>query len=499
MLGLLMGKYVPLFSIKQITFVLLTCFFLFLFLRFPSYQLAYRIQILTASLLCLTICATGILFMQYRLAEIPTDSLQSKQAKVLVEIEEPLQQHKKSTSILAKIIQWQESDTVLEKNGRIRIYFPLTINDSILTPNNWLLLNKTPQRIAAHTNTNFNYQQYAFAQGIYYQAYMKEKDFQLVKKQLPSMINSYLLRAKNFIIQLLDKYIKGEQEAAIAKALLIGYKKNMDRHLLDAYSKTGIIHIIAISGMHLGMIYLLLLKLLYPFRNKLHYALIEFTIVIIIIWLFTLLTGAAPSIVRAAIIFTCMSLGKLLKRKNNSLNALALAAICILIYNPLLMEDIGFQLSFAAVISIICFYIPIKNLVFVQNKILLLCWESVAITLAAQILTFPLLLYHFHQFPTIFLFTNFIAIPISGVVLYLELVLLITSSIPVLAMYIGKLIYLALSWLNNWVEAMAQLPFASITNISFTIPQTVALYIFIIILIKSTYFCASWKRKYNRP
>jgi len=102
--------------------------------------------------------------------------------------------------------------------------------------------------------------------------------------------------------------------------------------------------------------------------------------------------------------------------------------------------------------------------------------------MAAQLLTFPLLLYHFHQFPIIFLFTNFIAIPVSGVVLYIEILLLAANPLPFLAYPLGKCIFLLIAWLNSWVEAMAVLPFATVNNISITIPQTLAIYIFIIIL-----------------
>lgn len=480
--GLLLGKYLPVFSSTVIQCLLAFSLLLFTLLRFVNYKIAYRLQSFIGVLLLNTILCFGIVCMQFRLAEIPTSDSINKQSIVLVKIEEPLQQHQKSVSTLGRILQWKSENDIEIREGLIRIYFSRSCKENMITPNNWVVLYKTPQLISSNINGGFDYKHYAIIQGIYYQVYVQEKDFALVKKENISLLNQLLFISKQHIIQLLAQHIKGKQEAGIAQALLIGYKRNIDKALLDAYSKTGIIHIIAISGMHLGMIYLLLLKLLYPFRNKNHYPVMEFIIVLVIIWLFTLLTGAAPSIVRAAIIFCCMSMGKLLKRKYNSLNALSFAALCILFYNPLLIEDIGFQLSFAAVISIICFYIPIKNLLFIQNKILLLCWESVALTISAQILTFPLLLYHFHQFPIIFLFTNFIAIPVSGVVLYVELVMLAASPFPILANFFGKCIFWLISWLNSWVEAMAHLPFATIDNISITIPQTLAIYIFIIIL-----------------
>lgn len=480
--GLIIGKYLPVFSSTIIQCLLAFSLFLFTLLRFTNYKIAYRLEVCTGLLLINTILCLGIVCMQFRLARIPISNTINKQSIVLVKIEEPAQQHQKSVSALARILQWKSANIIEKREGLIRIYFPHSLKENIISPNNWVVLHKAPQLISSKVGSEFNYKHYANIQGIYYQVYIQEKDITLVKKQKASLLTDLLFTSKQSIIQLLAQYIEGKQEAGIAQALLIGYKSNIDKSLLDAYSKTGIIHIIAISGMHLGMIYLLLLKLLYPLRNKNHYPLIEFIIVIVIIWLFTFLTGAAPSIVRAAIIFCCMSMGKLLKRKYNSLNALSFAALCILFYNPLLIEDIGFQLSFAAVISIICFYTPIKNLVFIKNKILLLCWESVAITIAAQILTFPLLLYHFHQFPIIFLFTNFIAIPVSGVILYIEILLLAANPLPFLAYPLGKCIFLLIAWLNSWVEAMAVLPFATVNNISITIPQTLAIYIFIAVL-----------------
>ena len=193
------------------------------------------------------------------------------------------------------------------------------------------------------------------------------------------------------------------------------------------------------------------------------------------LWLFSLLAGAQPSIIRSAVMFTCIVLGESMTRKSSIYNTLAFSAFLLLCYNPYWLWDVGFQLSYTAVLSIVIFMQPIYNWFYVKNKILDFIWKLNAVTLAAQILTLPISIYHFHQFPNYFLLTNFVAVPLSSLIVLGEILLCAVSFIPPIAIFVGKI----LSWLiwsmNSYVERIEMLPFALWDSLQITIPQAIFL------------------------
>ena len=199
--------------------------------------------------------------------------------------------------------------------------------------------------------------------------------------------------------------IKGDKELGLAEALLIGYKDDLDKTLVQSYTNTGVVHIIAISGLHLGLIYWLLVQLLKPLQRRKYMKWLRPVIIILGLWLFSLLAGAQPSILRSAVMFTCIVIGETIAKKTSIYNSLALSAFGLLCWNPYWLWDVGFQLSYSAVLSIIIFMRPVYNLLYVKNKILDFFWKINAVTIAAQILTLPLSIYHFHQFP-VYLYTD---------------------------------------------------------------------------------------------
>lgn len=361
------------------------------------------------------------------------------------------------------------------------IYFHPSTNIRLINAGTIIQLHKKPLPIANTSNPGgFNFKEYAASQKIHHQIYLTSKDFSIVGKTNLSFSISLLSKAQQYILSALEKYIHNPRERSVAEALLIGYKKNLDKELMNAYSNTGVIHIIAISGLHLGMIYALLHLLFKPMNRlrKMHW--LKTSIILIIIWGFTLLTGAGASVLRAAVMFSFLLLGEHQNRPNHIINTLAASAFCLLLYRPLFLWDIGFQLSYAAVIGIVLFAKPIEKWIYVQNKILRYCWQLCSVTFAAQLLTVPLLLYYFNSFPNLFLFTNFIAVPISGFILYLLIGLLVIASFSFIANPIGILTERLILLMNGFIENSASLPFALNEYIQVSLAQTICLYIFII-------------------
>ena len=190
------------------------------------------------------------------------------------------------------------------------------------------------------------------------------------------------------------------------------------------------------------------------------------------LWLFTLLAGAQASVVRSAVMFTCIAVGDALARRTNIYNTLALSAFILLAFNPFWLWDVGFQLSYAAVLSIVTFYRAIYNWLYFPNKALDFIWKTMAISLAAQILTTPVSLYHFHQFPVLFLLTNVVAVPVSSVILFGEIAICIAAAVNPLANLLGQITEWLIYFMNSYIERIETISFSLWNGFSLSLPQT---------------------------
>lgn len=196
------------------------------------------------------------------------------------------------------------------------------------------------------------------------------------------------------------------------------------------------------------------------------------------LWIFSLLTGGSASVIRSAVMFTFITLGKaiILKRPASIFSSLAASAFVMLCYDPYYLWDVGFQLSYLAVIGIVVFQKPIYNIFFIKNKFIDKTWQLMAVSLAAQLLTFPVCIYYFHQFPNLFLLTNIIAVPLSAVILYAEIALVALSWTPFISTWLGKLAG-ALVWvMNKTILYINEFSFAVWDKIPATVPSTWLLY-----------------------
>ena len=396
----------------------------------------------------------------------------------------------KQWRVLAKAIAQENQGQWERVNGLVFLYSkdPEWMQEMI--PGTRILLTKKLQFIFPPKDPlAFNYQQWAYRQGVQYQSYLSAPP-QILEPAARSWRN-WVLDSRNWILAVLARWIPDKTICGIAEALLIGYKYDLDRSLVQAYSNTGVVHIIAISGLHLGMIYGLLLWLFRPFMPLRWMRWIRPILILLVLWGFALLTGAAPSIMRAALSFSFLLLSQSLGYQNNQLNALAASAFFLLLWNPWLIWDLGFQLSYAAVTGILLYAKTLMQWLRIKNPLLRAIWQLNALTLSAQVFTLPLVLYHFQQFPNLFLFCNLLIVPFSGLILYLEIALLIP--IPYLQNYLGKMIQLGIGWMNNLVERTNRLPFAVSEHLGISFLQTLVLLIFLFLFCErvKTYLCSS--------
>ncbi len=265
------------------------------------------------------------------------------------------------------------------------------------------------------------------------------------------------------ILAILDRYIPSPAENGLAKALLIGYRENLDKEIVKAYTNTGVIHVIAISGLHLGLIYAILSTLLQFMDKKLK--VLKAIIIIAFLWIFSILCGASPSVLRSALMFTCLLSGEVLQKENYTVNTLASSAFMLLCIDPVLLWDIGFQLSYSAVASLLVYNRYFNSLYSFDNVIINFGWNSVVTSVSAQILTTPLVLFHFHQFPLLFILANLIAVPLSGIILILLIMLCCLHFWPSVAIFLGVISGWLSTVMNTQVSRLDRISFAVLRDI----------------------------------
>lgn len=317
--------------------------------------------------------------------------------------------------------------------------------DTIMLPAKW-------QRIKNAGNPfEFDYAGYCARHNIYYQQFLNEDEIQVYGKGNAEDIG-WVRQVHNACMGRLSRFVKDKATLGLIQAMLIGDEVNFDSELRQAYSETGIIHVVAISGSHIAFFFVFIAFLLGWIKNRKYYWL-KYVIAIPLVWAYVLIAGAPPSAVRAAVMFTILGLGFALQKNPNSLNQLLATAFILLCAEPMWLFSVGFQLSFIAVLSLILFYRPVYKLLSPVHFIGRALWASVAASIAAEVLVAPLVIYYFHIFPLMFIVANVVAYLFMGVVLVAGM-LIVAMPIPVVASAIGSITTLLVCLFNDIVFSL---------------------------------------------
>lgn len=351
------------------------------------------------------------------------------------------------------------------KKAYAQIYIYVDKEQPMLAYGDRIMVQGSPSVISPPMNPGeFNYKRFLTFNNIYHQDYLKE-NFVKVGHETPSLIleKAYQLRAE--ASQILAENIATDRENDIAQALVLGVKDGLDRDIKFAYSASGAMHVLAVSGLHVGIIYALVLLLFKPFRKTLIVNWLTAVVSLLVLWSYAMITGFSPSVLRAVTMFSFVAVALAAKRNTNIYNTLAASGCILLLFNPYLIMSVGFQLSFLAVFGIVFIQPRLYNFIEVDNYWLDKIWAITAVSIAAQIATIPLTLLYFHQFPTFFLVSNLAVIPGAFAILCLGLLLLAVSPFPVLAQAVGWLMQKVI-WLVNYVVfQISDIPYSQITDI----------------------------------
>jgi len=412
---------------------------------------------------------------------------------IVARIIEPPQEKPKSVKALLQIESIKHGKTCVKASGALLTYFTLDETAMALSYGDRILLNNKIDEVKPPQNPGqFNNKQYLANKGIYHQCFLKAEQYAILESNAVNGFYAwvYKVRAK-LLWQLRESGLHG-QELAVTSALLLGYDDDIDNDLLQAYSASGTMHILSVSGMHAGLVYVAFLWLLQFAGPSLGARIFRTSVIILMLWLYALLTGFSPPVIRAAAMFSMLALGQSLNRYTNSINILAGSCLIMLLLNPFLLADVGFQLSYTAVFGIALLYKPVYNLLEFKRTIPDYIWQITAMSLVAQLVTFPLGLLYFHQFPNYFIFSNLIIIPLSTIAIFTGIGLLAFSFIPVVASGVGFLLHYIIFALNWLVMQSEQLPLAVDRNIKISIIEMTAVYFIIAAFAIAFYY----KKKY---
>jgi competence protein ComEC len=390
-------------------------------------------------------------------------------------ITESPQEKKKSTKAVLEIEHVLIDSVWVNAKGDLLLYLEKSEESTQLEIGDELSLEVNYKEVEPPANPGqFNYKRFLSFRDIYHQQYVKSGHWVKVDEHMSMQRSAE--RIRTYLLQRLDRIGMQRSEKAIASALLLGKKDDLDPELIQSYASAGAMHVLAVSGLHVGIIFFIL-RFLFQWMDRWKKgALFKAAILIACLWIYAFITGLSPSVVRAATMFSAVTLGTGLGRKSSIYNTVASSAFVLLVVNPFYIMEVGFQLSYLAVLGIIYLHPKIYSLLYFPSKVPDKIWEISCVSIAAQLATFPLGLLYFHQFPTYFLLSNLLVIPAAFLILYVGIGYLMLSWIPYIGVWIGKALHGLIWVLNKGVGSIESWPHSLIKGIDIGVFMSWALY-----------------------
>ncbi len=325
----------------------------------------------------------------------------------------------------------------------------------------------------------FDYRKFLSNRQVYHQVFLEQADWRHLASGQGNCVIAAAYHVRDYFVSVLRRNFHDQRSFAVASALVAGYDDEVDQELMGAYSAAGALHVLSVSGMHVGLIYQGLFLML-GFMNKRKWSRhMLYAFLICFIWFYAFITGFTPSVARSAVMLTVVLTGKWHGGHVNVCNTLVVTAFAMLVYNPYYLTEVSFQLSFLAVWGIVYLHPRIFELLEPAYRPLHWVWQLTSVSLAAQLMTFPVGLFYFHQFPNLFMLANLVVIPLSSFVIYLCIAVLIVSPVAFVCQVIAKVTGWMLELLNGSVVFIEHMPGAVTQGISITSAETVILYVMI--------------------
>jgi len=360
-------------------------------------------------------------------------------------------------------LEYQLADSLPSRpvSGKVMAYFQKTDSTFALRYGDLITIPATIKEVQGPMNPGeFDYRAYLMRKGITGQTYLKDSDWMNLQMNKANPVYAFSYRFRDRLLASLQSCGLNDDEFGVAAAILLGYDDKLADEVRQHYVAAGAMHILCVSGLHVGIIFLLVSFLLGFLNRKRWQKTLKHILILLIIWFYALIAGLSPSILRASMMISFVIIGEMLNRKGFVLNSIAASAFVLLCVNPYNLFEVGFQLSYAAVVGIVVLQRPIYNLLYIKNKLLDKIWAITALTLSAQLATIPFTLYYFNQFSTYFWLSNLFMTPLSFVVVISGMLLLLMAWIPILGVWMGRLVWGAVYVMNGVVAKIESLPFS---------------------------------------
>ncbi len=416
----------------------------------------------------------------------------SRQANHFIHLGTPIEYYKATVTKYAeeKDQSWKlevsitdlKSDGTWQKYyGRVVCYFPKKDFQKPFQYGDVLLVKGNPQIVQPPANPGeFDYNRFLTFRNIYHQHFIRRENVQWIVNNPPNYFLHYSIKVRTWADSTLYANVRGAREQPIASALVLGVTDGLDNELLNAYSATGAMHVLAVSGLHVGIIYWIILLLFKPLIKLKSGKWILAILSLLILWAYAFVTGLSPSVLRAVTMFSVVALARPLNQRTNIYNTLAASAFCLLIYEPYFIMSVGFQLSYLAVFGIVYLQPGLYNIWEPKQRIYDEVWKVTCVSIAAQVATFSLGLLYFHQFPNYFFVSNLFVIPISFGVLIIGLVVLAVGFLLPIAGFFGLILEWLIKAMNFVVFTVEDFPFSLVNNIYINTIQCWMIMLFIV-------------------
>lgn len=328
---------------------------------------------------------------------------------------------------------------------KVVAYFDKNEFDASLSTGDQLIILGKLQAIRNQGNPfEFDYQSMMCRRGIWYSVYLTRATYLKVGKPIVNLQN-WAEKSRDYLVEKLAKVLPDKEERSVVSALTLGYRTELDQETLDYFASTGAMHVLSVSGLHVALLFMILGFLL-GFLKRHKAGRILFPVVMILfLWIYAFISGFSPPVQRATLMFTFVIVGKELRRPVNIYNSLTASALLLILLDPNVIFDVGFQLSYLAIFSIVLVQPALFNLIEMKNKSLEWLWALFTVSIAAQIVTFPLGVFYFNQMPNFFWLSNFIVVPVTTIIMWATIAFFILSPFQILAGWAGFVIQ-KLTW-----------------------------------------------------
>ena len=462
--------------------ILFSLLILIIFSSFKKLYANYKIRWIFGIFFNLVLFSIGLLLVDLNFSKVSKGTINQTDGYLLASVIEKPETKEKSIKATLEIKAIGDKDQWIETTGKVLIFFQKdSASENIDVGDNILFKPEISEKRITGNPSEFNFEKYLTYHLISDQTYLKSANWKKINEKETGLKQlAYKIRDK--FLNTFKKYGISGDEFSVLSALTVGYKSELDNKIKHSYSSSGATHILSVSGLHVGIIFLVFNSLLMFLEKSKYGKLIKAIFLILFLWFYALLTGLSPSVLRAATMLSFVIVGKSLNRNANIYNSISASAFILIIINPFIITDLGFQLSYLALISIIYFQPKVYNWFYIKNKWLDKIWVLVSVAIAAQIVSTPISLFYFHQFPNYFLLTNILVVPMSTIIIYLALILLAFSSLDIVANYIGIVLKYSVRVLNNTITSIEGLPYSVSEDIYINGVQMFLIYLFILVI-----------------